>query len=140
MLQANEVLKGVLGYGELLSNDSLLLDMQKHEALTLRRTKRRDCLGCQGILASSDLELTYDEACARWNEFVLVDIREQAAVQLPVNHICRTAMEVIAEPPTGILLLSCVRGIRSQQVAMEMRSRGYTQVFSLKHGASSFGI
>ncbi len=140
MLQANEVLKGVLGYGQPLVNETFLLDLQTNEAITLHRKRRRDCLGCQGIVVSSDLELTYDEACARWSEFVLVDIRDDRTVHLPVDHICRTEDEIVADAPNGVIVLSCVRGMRSQKVAMKMRSRGHMQVFSLKHGASSFGV
>jgi len=140
MLQANEVLKGVLGYGPTLANESLLMDLRSGDTMKLRRSLREGCLGCQGIAVANDLVVTYEEAQARWPDFVLVDIREGADTVLPVEHLCRTDADLKEATPESILVLSCMRGMRSQRVAMELRSRGHAQVFSLKGGASSFGL
>lgn len=136
-LQANEVLKGILGYGPTLSHDALLLDLRNGATTKLRRDKRIGCRGCLGEWEASTIDLTWPEAREMLGRLTLIDMRESPEFELPIAHIRMSAAEALAHPPNGAVALCCHRGVLSAQIAQRLRQSGRNDVYSLKGGAQS---
>lgn len=130
VLQANEVIKLVLGLGPSLSETLLTLDLRTYDTLKLKRTRRADCPVCypdpSQVAPQIDLELPQIQGMR------LIDIREldeegdfPGAERLPRAFLGR-----ITEGPVCLI---CQRGSRSAAAARELRSRGI-EAFSLIGG------
>lgn len=137
-LQAAEVIKGVTGCAPLLDQEMLLFDLRTLESMKLKRSRRSGCLGCQGVLQESDLEVCSSAEMLRVHgDFTLVDIRERdEQPHLVTPHLKRPLGEW-REAPKGPLLLVCASGVRSLQLALKLRGEGLIGVCSLKGGIAS---
>lgn len=138
ILQANEVLKGILGFGELLENRLLLVDLRTGETTSLMRTARPGCPGCAGHTAMSPdtLELTsLAEAGRTLGEYTLVDIREDGMnPPLHLPHLCRPGGALEEGDFALPVVLLCSRGVRSYRLVTELRGQGRVHVYSLTGG------
>lgn len=139
MLQANEVLKGILGYGELLSHRTLLLDLRSGETMSLARTANPGCPVCGGGTDISDpCEVaSMSEAHARLGVFIVVDVREpDEEPTLSCDHV-RLPFSTLDDLPEGNLVVVCETGTRSLRVAARCLAGGRTNVVSLRGGVAS---
>jgi rhodanese-related sulfurtransferase len=139
-LQANEVIKGVLGM-QLATDELVLLDLATLEQTRIRRTRRSGCPGCAGELTRSspgwDVR-DLDEACSRFESIEIVDIRESGEEpELWLNHrrvACEACYTSHWPLPT---LFVCATGTRSYRLAAVLRAAGNDHVFSLAGGIAS---
>jgi len=134
-LQATEVIKGITGFAGLLDQEMLLFDLRTLESMKLKRSIRENCLGCQGMLQETDLEVSsLDEMRRRAGDFTLADIREvEESPSLACDHL-RLPMSQWIGAPKGPLLLVCASGVRSLQLALKLKGAGREDVWSLKGG------
>lgn len=139
--QATEVLKGILGLDGQLSHSMLLVDIQTGTTTTLMRRKREQCPGCEGVIPNlvGDFQVgSISEAGQRLGRYDLIDIRERDELpeishphtRLPLSELGDIG-NLAFEGPT---LFVCASGARSQQLAVTLRNRGNTNVFSLRGG------
>ena len=139
ILQANEVLKGILGYGGLLSCRSLLLDLRTGETMSLNRVPNPACPVCGGGTDMSDpCEIdSMIEASERFGEFILVDVREPDEVPaLDTPHVRRPFLS-LEDLPEGNLVVVCETGTRSLRVAARCLAAGRSNVVSLRGGVAN---
>jgi molybdopterin/thiamine biosynthesis adenylyltransferase/molybdopterin synthase catalytic subunit/rhodanese-related sulfurtransferase len=139
-LQANEVMKGILGYGEVLSHEMLVLDLRTGETSRFARVRNNDCPICSGGLQTvAVLEAdSLGQARDIIGEFTLVDVREtdelpeieQPHIRLPMSKFDPGKL------PTPAVLV-CESGTRSYQLAARMHALGKDNVLSLKGGIGS---
>jgi adenylyltransferase/sulfurtransferase len=157
-LQALEALKLLLDLPGQLANELLMLDLLTLSITRVRTRRAADCPDHAVRSASTardasaarteagELEISFDSlerALAAGLE--VVDVREPqelARVATP----CSSARHVpvgdllhghAAMPPAGRYLLVCASGKRSLAAAQELRSRGYSEVFSLRGGIAA---
>jgi molybdopterin/thiamine biosynthesis adenylyltransferase len=133
MLQANEVLKGILGYGDVLSHHLMTFDLRTGKTQMIERSHRDDCAGCRGEF--SGMILSLDEARTKLGKFRLIDIRENPEHCLPVDHEKISAFDLIADPGDGPIVVSCNRGSSSLRTVQQLRKMGFSNVYSLRGGA-----
>ena len=141
VLQANEVLKGILGYGQVLSDKMLLIDLRTGESTSLHRQARPDCPICAGIIEepTDSLEIESLEAASRrFSSFELIDIREHyEQPPLPMPHRREPMSEYRHTPTDNPIVLVCAHGVRSFALAARLRHLGYPKVYSLRGGLQS---
>ncbi len=136
VLQANEVLMGLLGYGEPHTNSMLLVDLRTGASSELARTRRPGCPVCEGREEDADpLEMgSLREAHERLGEFRLVDIREwHEEPALTVLHERIPMSEFTLPCGERPLLLVCAHGVRSYHLASLLRSK-QVEAYSLRGG------
>ena len=139
-LQANEVLKGILGYGELHAHSMLMLDLRTGESTRLARSRNPACPMCSGGNSRTDsLEVgSLEEARSLLGEFTLVDIREY--YETPPIALCHIRIPMSELDPSAVptpAVLVCAHGTRTYQVAARMHSLGIGNVVSLSGGVES---
>ncbi|HUI59901.1 MAG TPA: ThiF family adenylyltransferase, partial [Steroidobacteraceae bacterium] len=153
-LQAFEALKVLLDLPGQSGNAILVLDLL---TLSLSRIATRRAGSCPqhasaGLTATSsvpdDAEVSFASLEeARAAGFEIIDIREpRECAEIPTpgaqaRHIpmARLLHGKPAFVPAGRSLLVCASGRRSLAAAQELRSRGQTEVYSLKGGIAGLG-
>lgn len=152
ILQANEVLKLLLGFGEVLSDRQLLIDLATYDFLSIKRTRNSLCLSCHGVSytpkrLSVEWVVSREEVLAWSGPFVCIDVRESDELPKPLN-LGETEWQNIPmsrfDPGSfayGDLkcLLVCASGARSESLAFALRERGHSNVYSLRDGMESAG-
>jgi adenylyltransferase/sulfurtransferase len=157
-LQALEALKLLLDLPGQIADELLMLDLL---TLTITRVRTRRAPDCPdhaagraatsgsasaADAAATDIELSFDslqQALAAGLE--VVDIREpnevaraatpcSSARHLPIGQLLH-GHDLM--PPAGKYLLVCASGKRSLAAALQLRSRGYAEVFSLRGGIAA---
>ncbi len=140
ILQANEVLKGILGYGELLTEDLLLVDLRSCETRRLRRSIVAGCPGCKGVYQETKLSYEFDslaDASRSLGSFEVIDIRELGETPpLTIPHRRIPLSQLDLQTIFGNTVVICASGTRSGQVVSRMRANGPVTVFSLKGGVA----
>jgi adenylyltransferase/sulfurtransferase len=157
-LQALEALKLLLDLPGQLADELLMLDLL---TLTITRVRTRRGADCPDHALrrpsatrdasaartdAAEVELSFDSlGHAMTAGLEVIDIREPHEVARAATP-CSSARHVpVAEllhghpamPPAGRYLLVCASGKRSLAAAQELRSRGYTEVFSLRGGIAA---
>lgn len=127
VLQANEVIKGILGL-PVLDDKLLLFDFRNLEATTIRRRS-------SGELSSGGSVWDVDATSINLESFELVDIREPSETPVLTRPHRRVPMSECYEGewqrPT---LFVCASGRRSYRLVADLRARGVRDVFSLQGG------
>lgn len=131
-LQANEVIKGVLGLAQ-IPGQMILFDLGTLEIERIQLAARPDCPGCLGNDSQAGQTWVLDSIPSP--PIDLVDIREPDEMpELSVPHR-RIHMEqcydIEWENPT---LFVCASGIRSYRLTANLRAAGFSQVYSLRDG------
>ena len=155
-LQALEALKLLLDLPQRLRDELLMVDLTTLQTSRVRARRSADCAaGCERSAnalerslqpnaagASTDLELDFDslDEASRLG-YSIIDIREPreiAETPAPARDIRRVPLAELVGgtnlPREGRYLLVCARGARSRAAALELRSRGLPQVYSLRVG------
>ncbi|MCC7436118.1 MAG: ThiF family adenylyltransferase [Methanoregulaceae archaeon] len=139
ILQANEVLKGILGYGEFLSHQTQLIDLRTGDTMRLSRQMNPDCPVCgSGMDICDPCEVeSISAAQARFGEYIIVDVREpDEEPHLDCAHV-RLPFSGLGELPEGNLVVVCETGTRSLRVAARYLAAGRSNVVSLRGGVAS---
>ena len=141
LLQANEVLKGILGYGLLLTDHLQLIDLRTGDSQRLTRSKRADCPVClnQPEHKSSEWEVSdLSEAATRFGSFRVIDIRElDEGPDLNIPHDRIPMSRFLETPGDEAIILVCASGARSLQLVARLRAKGRQHVLSLRGGTST---
>lgn len=144
VLQANEVLKGVLGYGQVNGENMLLIDLRTGESTSLQRQRRADCPICTGTdeELGDSLEIeTLGKANQRFPSYELIDIREHyEQPPLPMPHRREPMSNYHHTATDSPIILVCAHGVRSYALAARLRHLGYPEVYSLKGGLESIDM
>jgi molybdopterin/thiamine biosynthesis adenylyltransferase/molybdopterin synthase catalytic subunit/rhodanese-related sulfurtransferase len=153
-LQALEALKLLLDLPGQLADELLMLDLLGFGLTRVRTRRASDCPGHalrQAAAAgeangTSAIELSIDPLeRALADGFEVIDIREPQEIaraatpcagarHLPVAQLLHGETTL---PAGGKYLLVCASGKRSLAAALQLRSRGYDQVFSLRGGIAA---
>lgn len=142
LLQATEVIKGILGLPDALANELLLLDLRTYATTRLRRNKVENCPGCRGeytpppakIATMDSVEIENLEQAANLGNYELVDIRElYETPEIPIPHR-RAPMSSYVHQPAEATVLVCAAGVRSLRLADHLREQGIEKVYSLAGG------
>lgn len=127
VLQANEVIKGILGL-PILDDKLLLFDFRNLEATTIRRTS-------SGERSSGCSVWDVDAATINLENFDLVDIREpDETPEITLPHQRMPLAECYAAEWERPTLFVCASGRRSYRLVADLRARGVRDVFSLQAG------
>ncbi len=163
-LQALEALKLLLDLPGQLGDELLVVDLLTHSVSRVRARRAGACLGrscarldagagaCKRTAAgeSTDIELAFDDLLDAIEQgFSLIDVREPHEVaaspapacavrEIPLHRLIEQAIR----DPAGAralerdakYLLICASGKRSLAGAQDLRTRGFTAVFSLAGG------
>lgn len=140
ILQAAEVIQGLLNGHAPLASHLLLVDLRNFETRRLARSVRPGCPACAGEPISADpLQVsTLAEASARFGSFELVDIRESdEAPPLAQAHrrIAGSSLRPEDLHPPSVLV--CATGKRSLEWARRLQGQGLDSVVSLEGGLRS---
>jgi adenylyltransferase/sulfurtransferase len=136
MLQANEVIKGIVGFGTLLRDELAMIDLRTLSITKLKRGSVPGCPGCAGSTSAHSFEFrTVGEAIEALGEAVVVDIREfdegpatdQSHVRMPYSKFKWGGWD-------GPVLLVCASGVRSVQLALQLHEAGHENVYAIHEG------
>lgn len=151
VLQASEVLRLILGWGEGLSGRMLLMDLRRMAFQTLELPRTPDCPACgertEALRAEDYPEIacvadTASPAQARellaegWRALDVRTPAEHAAGALPGLHLPLGELEAGLNTlnPETALLVYCQKGQRSAQAVSLLRRHGFTRLRSLQGG------
>lgn len=139
ILQANEVLKLILGMPETLVDAMLTVDLRTYETHRIRRTKRDACPACGGGEAVHPIDVALEDALLL--ALPAIDIREEEewdaipgfedCTRLPLSNLA--ALHQAALQKKRVLLI-CEHGVRSAHAARWLREAGI-EAYSLIGGA-----
>ena len=159
-LQAAEALKIILGLGTVLSGRLLLVDALGMQFQTIRfrgvaanrqRTALEPdyaafCGEAPLVAAPAAPEIDANELKA-WQRsgrpLQLLDVREPAEHArrniggrlIPLGQLAQHLAELAPDVP---VVVHCASGVRSQQAVRLLRARGFTTVYSLRHGLADY--
>lgn len=143
VLQANEVIKLIIGHAPVLSEEVMTLDLLTYCMLKIRRARRHDCPVCgSGTEEDVAIDIDWDRATKLGLE--PIDIREPdewehaeiaGVVRIPQSQ-ARRLKEYIEGAGRGLLI--CAQGSRSARAAREFRALGF-EVYSLLGGMDQLG-
>lgn len=156
-MQANEVLKIILEYGEVLTNKLLMVDARSMNNMVLeikrnpetfelsktngRRIKEVDYATFCGVAEQSDT-VSWEQAIEQ--ELFLIDVREfgetpspsQQHIQIPLSLLPFRHIEVPKDIEVGLF---CQAGGRSMQAFNLLRNKfGFTNIKNIEGGMSEF--
>jgi adenylyltransferase/sulfurtransferase len=139
MLQANEVLKIILGIPESLAESMLTLDLRTYETHRICRVKRPDCPTCGKGSPERAIDVPLDEALLL--ALPAIDIREaeewdvipgfEDCSRMPLSDLAALHRTALGQ---GAVLLICEHGVRSAHAARWLREAGI-EAYSLLGGA-----
>lgn len=157
-LQANEVLKWILGIGKPLLGALLMVDALNLSFNTIRLPRDPACPICGDTPSQTQLLANYEAFCGvevvpeisvevfqEWrlspHTFKLLDVREPhefaqgnlGGALMPLNDLASFIPALQAENPEKILV-HCQSGLRSAQAVKQLLNAGFKQVWHLKGG------
>ncbi len=152
-LQANEVIKSILGINGIEPGISLIFDLKSMEMRKLKWKKKEACCLCSSSLEFNDFiakeyinefEISYKELLEK--NFELIDIREDCELkefgQLDQIHFSHLPMTEISQwldklKKESTYVFMCQKGVRSLRLAKDMKEKGH-KTLSLINGFSQF--
>jgi adenylyltransferase/sulfurtransferase len=150
-LQANEVLKLVLGIGEILSGklltynalnmQQLILSFEKNENIKITHLENDYEFFC-GLLKMS-LEITKNELENNLNSYNLLDVREVyerdqyhiGGIHIPLGELDSRKLEL---PVDKDIVVYCKAGVRSKIAIKKLQEYFPKKLFNLKNGLVNF--
>ncbi len=156
-IQAMEIIKWIIGTGDLLDGRMLLFDgaRMSSDSITIPDTGARHEIHSvqftDAACASDDVALISPEILYKWKkdgkEFVLIDVREdheREAVHIGGHHIPQTTHSENSEHPDELtrvvrpdipVVFYCRSGARSRQTVLQLQSSGdYPHLYNLEGG------
>ena len=152
--QANEVLKLILGLGDLLSGKLLTYDALELKQMIFAFEKNENIL-IDGLLDDYDffcgvkqdhLEISYADYKEQQENFHVLDVRtaeERSNYSIPSLHIPLSELEhrIQELPADKKLLVYCKSGMRSAKAIEKLRARSFpAELFNLKGGLPFGGL
>ena len=155
-LQANEVLKLLLGFGEPLIGRMALINLLTAEWKNFSIEKKADCAIC-GEFPTMDKLDEYEDFCDlasgitplelnmlrhQRSPFFLLDVRKNSEVatlsmgadlHIPLNELSERLSEITADFDDRVIV-HCQTGVRSRQAVELLGSSGFTHAVSLDGG------
>lgn len=150
-MQANEVIKIILGFkgvlsGKLLCYDaksanSYMLKIQRNEAeiARVRAAKKSFELLAFDLNCESDLEISISQL-GQFNNVVFIDVREDhEQPKLILDNVICIPLKQFEErleeiPKNKSIIVFCQSGVRSKDAVSQLRKHQITNSFSLKEG------
>lgn len=137
-MQANEVIKGVLGL-PILDRHLALIDLRTLETTRIARTVHPSCPICTASLPGS--APSWDLTVLPSEPFDLIDIRDiDEGPLLAVAHQRVPMKECYQRAWERSTIFVCASGHRSYRLAADLRAAGNGHVFSLRSGLSYPGL
>lgn len=141
VIQATETIKLILGLGQPLAHQTLIVDLLNYSTAKLKRTKNPDCPICgKGTMKNIPTGFEIDSPDGL-EDPIIVDLREPdertpVPFSLPVIEIPFTTFgrRQSSLDPSITYVFVCSHGMRSGLAAREMRSKGFERAFSLRGG------
>ena len=148
-LQANEVIKLVLGIGEAFENEVLTFNLLNLETSKLKYKKHTECKFCvKKELTMENFEvkpedINFDDY--RWLDIRIMNAGKPLPANLPADLvITKTDEEIMAEfpdlPQDKPFLVLCDKGFRAAGLTKLLREDGNDNVFSLAGGYLGLGV
>lgn len=138
-MQANEVLKILLGIGEVLSGKFLLYNSLDNDFQTIEIQKNKNSIAKFEIADSSISSIEFFNS----QDALLIDIREEyEEPKLGLEHIKNVPLSSLDKFLEGIdksqkIILLCQYGNRSELAVSYLVKKGFTNVFHLQNGITS---
>ncbi len=151
-IQANEVLKVIVGYGKVLSGKLFTLDLQsldssvfefERNSEAVRELKSSYALPCDVPLGR---EITVEELHCNLDTYLVLDVREAfeldivnlaGALHIPLSEVIDRIGSIPVDKPIAVL---CHHGMRSAKVQQLMESEGYENVVNVKGGIDAYSV
>ena len=152
ILQANEVLKMILGIGDLLSGKILSLNALNYEMSIVEfdktefanvsnlNTPQNEYTVAEEALETSIDVIAFDEMRKSKPHYNILDVREyfewdichiQGSSNIPMNLIDECIEEISKTVPTVVV---CHHGVRSMNVIHYLKTKGYNNLINLEGG------
>lgn len=144
MLQANEVIKLLVGMNSLKSNEMVTFDLINLSVNKLKFPKNDECRFCvhQEEMPVIKIEVAPNEI--DFEDFVWIDIRKSTRMwdlpkSIPINQLIDWAVHDLKEeidklPKDKQIVVLCDAGVRSLTLAHQLRELGYENSCSLIGG------
>ena len=150
MLQANEVLKIILGIGEVLSGKLMIINTlnyqqrilqfkRNHEIIESIKKKKLEAVATDDCIFTNRVSLNEIEHIpnARWVDVREVgekpEILENGIISMPLSQFESINTRRDDDRPT---IFFCQSGVRSQKACQLANDKGWTQTYSLIEGAN----
>ena len=144
MLQANEVIKMILGIGEVLSGELLIYNNLTNDQHKFKFQKNTSIVVDENFfknehLSQPEVEITAESALKK--ECVFVDVRElHETPKLEIENNIRIPLSLLKNKLNGLdkddeIILYCQSGIRSLQAVHILKEHEFTNVKSVQGGA-----
>lgn len=149
-LQATEAIKLILGLSRSTPNELITFDLLNLELSKLKFPKNNSCPLCsQGAVIMKDVEsIDKDLSCEHLDKFMWIDIRKSTKDYplpkfIPEQMIIDKTQEEVLEkfehfPSDQDYLVLCDAGVRSTYLTIELRQRGYSNIYNFSGGYSQF--
>lgn len=137
VLQANEVIKGILGLPT-LSHQLTILNLLTMEWKTMNRNSDNDCPTCSQKEGQSAIAWEIDSLDQAPTDYQLVDIREFDEVpEVPCQHVRVPMSQCYDQEWEKPTVFVCASGRRSFRLASELREQGNQNVYTLQKGVQN---
>jgi molybdopterin/thiamine biosynthesis adenylyltransferase/rhodanese-related sulfurtransferase len=150
-LQANEVIKIIVGVGEVLSGKLLVFNAltMQFDTFGIRANpvnKKINKLIDYNIFCNSTFEISADELKEKIKskqDFQLLDVRELqeyklkniGGILIPLNELVTNLDKLSREKE---IIVHCASGVRSKKAVTILKENGFTKVYNLKNGLLDF--
>ncbi len=150
-LQANEVIKIIVGIGDVLSGKLLTFDALSMNFNTFQITANPKNSGIKKLIdydlfCGASNEITADELKHKIylkEDFQLIDVREEAeyrirnigGILIPLGELAGNIDKINLEKET---IVHCASGVRSKKAVSLLKEKGFTKVYNLKNGLIDF--
>ncbi|MFT4554294.1 MAG: molybdopterin/thiamine biosynthesis adenylyltransferase/molybdopterin synthase catalytic subunit [Chlamydiales bacterium] len=141
-MQALEAIKILQNWDDVLSKETLLVELLSNVNMKIQRKKNPDCPLCgEGKVSfseepSDDREIpSITDQVLRQFEFIDIRDLEEIKEEIQSLHIPMHDFEAFTQlSPDKNYLLFCQKGIRSKNLAQRLLDRGYKNFYSLQGG------
>jgi len=151
VLQAQEVIKQILGLPGTLRGEMLLVDLLHYGLRRIRVAQRDDCTACASRhgaahtpVADLPVELRIEDLPRGPEGYTVIDLRNAAEIATqplpwPSQAIGTAQFDggIGTLTRDGAYLLVCTRGVRSRYLALHLRAQGVRAAYSLRGGAAA---
>ncbi len=150
-IQANEVIKIIIGIGEvlrgkLLAIDSLTMQFNIFDITVTSENKKIDKLIDYELFCGSVNEINAEELKNKIKlkeDFQLIDVREKAEYQIkniggiliPLGELANSIDKIKSDKE---IIVHCASGTRSKKAVNFLKEKGFIKVYNLKNGLLDF--
>ena len=151
LMQANEVIKIIVGIGEVLSGkllsfDALTMQFNSFDFLLNPNNRNIKKLIDYDLFCGTSNEITAEELKQKIKlkeDFQLIDVREQNEYQvkniggilIPLGQLTDNITKINSEQE---IIVHCASGARSKKAVSLLKEKGFKRVYNLKNGLLDF--